>query len=115
LGISWSEPLYVISIREEEDSIVVGTKSDLQRTSLNAKDINLIMFPEIIEPLHVKAKIRYKSKEAPAVIYPEPGNKIRCEFEHPESAITPGQAVVFYRDDYVLGGGTIENQTSLIP
>jgi tRNA-specific 2-thiouridylase len=114
LGISWSEPLYVISIREEEDAIVVGTKNDLQRTSLYAKDVNLIMEPEIIEPLHVKAKIRYKSKEAPATIYPEPDNRIRCEFEHPESAITPGQAVVFYRGDYVLGGGTIENQTSTI-
>jgi tRNA-specific 2-thiouridylase len=108
LGISWPEPLYVISIREEEDALVVGTKHDLQRITLLAKDINLIMVRDLSEPMQVMAKIRYKSKETPATIFSEPGNKIRCEFEHAESAVTPGQAVVFYSGDTVVGGGTIE-------
>jgi len=108
LGITSPVPLYVIAIREEEDAIVVGTKEDLGKTSLIADDINLISIAELLEPMKVKAKIRYKSPEAPATISPMPEKRIKVEFEHPQSAITPGQAVVFYDGDIVVGGGTIE-------
>ncbi|MBI4733991.1 MAG: tRNA 2-thiouridine(34) synthase MnmA [Rubrobacteridae bacterium] len=114
LGISWKEPLYVISIREEEDALVVGTKQDLLKSSLLAKNINLIAMEKLEEPMQVKAKIRYKSKEARAIIYTQTDTygsnlQIRCDFEQPQSAITTGQAVVFYSDDLVVGGGTIDS------
>lgn len=109
LGISSPVPLYVIAIREEEDAIVVGTKEDLGRTTLIARDINLISVAELKESMLITAKIRYKAPESPAVISPLPEGKAEVEFEHPQSAITPGQAVVFYDGDIVVGGGTIES------
>lgn len=108
LGIPSQVPLYVISIKEEEDAIIVGTREDLGRTALIADDINLISIRELIEPMAVKAKIRYKATESPAIISPEPEGRIKVEFEHFQSAITPGQAVVFYDGEVVVGGGTIE-------
>jgi tRNA-specific 2-thiouridylase len=108
LGIAWPTPLYVISIREEEDAIVVGTKEDLGRRGLVANDINLISIAELTSPMRVHAKIRYKSPEAPATLSPLDGGKARVDFDEPQSAITPGQAVVFYDGDIVVGGGTIE-------
>ncbi|HZD59183.1 MAG TPA: tRNA 2-thiouridine(34) synthase MnmA [Anaerolineae bacterium] len=112
LGISSPVPLYVIAIKEEEDAIVVGTKEDLGKTSLVAEDINLISVAELTESTRVKAKIRYKAPEAPATISPMPEGRIKVEFDDPQSAITPGQAVVFYDGDIVVGGGTIERSLS---
>lgn len=108
LGISSPVPLYVIAIKEEEDAIIVGTKEDLGKTTLVAYDVNMISIPELIEPMNVKAKIRYKAPESPATISPMPEGRVKVEFEHPQAAITPGQAVVFYEGDIVVGGGTIE-------
>lgn len=108
LGLTAPQPLYVIAIKEEEDAIIVGTKEDLHKSALIADDINLISIAELLTPMAVQAKIRYKSPASPAMIFPEPEGRIKVEFEHPESAITPGQAVVFYDGDIVVGGGTIE-------
>lgn len=108
LGIAWPHPLYVISINEAEDSIVVGEREDLNKTALIATDINLIAIERLEAPLKVAAKIRYKSPESEAAVFPIEGGRVRVEFAHPESAITPGQAVVFYDGDIVIGGGTIE-------
>jgi len=108
LGISAPAPLYVIAIKEEEDAIIVGTKEDLGKTALIADDINLISIPELLEPMAIKAKIRYKAPESPAVITPMQEGRIKVEFDAPQSAITPGQAVVFYDGEEVVGGGTIE-------
>ncbi|MBE0448340.1 MAG: tRNA 2-thiouridine(34) synthase MnmA [Actinobacteria bacterium] len=108
LGIPSPVPLYVIAIREEEDAIVVGIKEDLGKMSLIADDINFISIDELIEPMMVKAKIRYKAPEAPATISPMLEGRVKVEFDHPQPAITPGQAVVFYDGDTVVGGGTIE-------
>ncbi len=108
LGITSPTPIYVIAIREEEDAIVVGTKDDLGRSALVAGNVNLISVAELRGSTVVMAKIRYKAPESPAVISPLPGGKVEVEFEHPQSAITPGQAVVFYDGDVVVGGGTIE-------
>ncbi|MDI6717317.1 MAG: tRNA 2-thiouridine(34) synthase MnmA [Actinomycetota bacterium] len=108
LGIPSPIPLYVIAIKEEENAIIVGTKEDLGKTSLIAGDINLISIEELTIPVNVNAKIRYKAPESPAIISPMPEGRIRVDFKHPQSAITPGQAVVFYKEDIVVGGGTIE-------
>lgn len=108
LGISAPQPLYVIAIQEEEDAIIVGTKDHLLKSSLVARDINLISIGRLAGPMRVKAKIRYKSPEAPATITPLPNDELHVEFDYPESAISPGQAVVFYDGDVVVGGGTID-------
>jgi tRNA-specific 2-thiouridylase len=108
LGITSPVPLYVIAIREDEDAIVVGSKEDLGKTALIAHSVNFISIPELDRPMAVKAKIRYKAPEAPAMILPMQEGRVKVEFEHPQSAITPGQAVVFYDGDVVVGGGTIE-------
>ncbi|MDP2210461.1 MAG: tRNA 2-thiouridine(34) synthase MnmA [Candidatus Aquicultor sp.] len=108
LGISWPEPLYVISISEEEGAIIVGTKGDLNRKALVASDVNYISVAALAAPSRVAAKIRYKSPEVPAMLIPLDDTRVRVEFDEPQSAITPGQAVVFYDGDKVVGGGTIE-------
>ena len=108
LGISWPEPLYVISINEAEGAIIVGTKGDLNRKALVASSVNYISVAALVAPVRVAAKIRYKSPEVPAMLFPLGDTRVRVEFDEPQSAITPGQAVVFYDGDIVVGGGTIE-------
>ncbi len=107
IGIAAQHPLYVLEIRSNENSIVVGTNEDLYKNKLIASHIHIISESQITEPVSVKAKIRYKHKEAKARIFPEESNLFRVEFEKLQRAITPGQAVVFYDGDLVIGGGTI--------
>src|SRR5208337_3881583 len=104
LGISSGTPLYVISIDHENNSIVVGGKIDLKAKGLVARDLNL--FAEKL-PLEVSAKIRYRKMEAPCAVALE-SDGVRVTFAEEQEAITPGQSVVFYADDRVLGGGIIE-------
>ena len=104
LGISSRTPLYVISIDYEDNSIVVGEKKDLLAKGLVAGDLNL--FVENL-PREVSAKIRYRKREAPCAVNLE-SNTVRVTFTEEQEAITPGQSVVFYADDHVLGGGIIE-------
>lgn len=107
LGITAREPLYVVEIRPEERTVVVGTKEELGTTRLVAGDINFIPFDELEGRLEVSAKIRYKSPEARAWIEPAGEGRTTVEFAEPQRAATPGQAVVFYDGDLVVGGGTI--------
>ncbi len=111
IGIAAQHPLYVLEIRSNENSIVVGTNEDLYKNKLIASHIHIISESQITEPVSVKAKIRYKHKEAKARIFPEESNLFRVEFEKLQRAITPGQAVVFYDGDLVIGGGTIIGST----
>lgn len=108
MGIAAPQPLYVLSINAEKNLIVVGKNEDLYRTSLQASDINWIAFEKLVEPRAVEAKIRYKHAEAKATIFPLDKGNVRVEFEEPQRAITPGQAVVFYEGDTVVGGGIID-------
>lgn len=107
LGIAYKEPLYVIKLDKENNNVIVGSEEDLYTKELYAKDINLLLTENIEEPIKVKAKIRYRSKESDATIYQMENNKIKVIFDEPQRAITPGQSVVFYNDDIVFGGGKI--------
>lgn len=109
LGISNPVPLFVLGFNPEKNELIVGEEEKLYKKELYATNINLLLFDEITEPIKVKAKIRYSSKEVPATIYPIENNKMRVEFDEVQKAITPGQSVVFYIDDIVVGGGKIEN------
>ncbi len=108
LGISYKEPLYVTAIDRERNAIIAGTKEEVYRDELIASELNWIGIKELKRPIEVKAKIRYLHREAEAIVSPLDEEKVRVKFREPQMAITPGQAVVFYDDDSVIGGGTIE-------
>jgi len=108
LGISYREPLYVTGIDQGKNAVTVGTKEEVYRDGLLASDLNWIAIEEFKRPIEVKARIRYLHKEAEAMVIPLEEDKVRVKFKEPQMAITPGQAVVFYDDDTVVGGGTIE-------
>ena len=108
LGISSKEPLYVTAIDQEKNVIVVGPKEEVYGDELVAMELNWIAIQELSRPVDVKAKIRYLHKEAEAMVIPLDEDKVHVKFKEPQMAITPGQAVVFYDDDIVIGGGAIE-------
>jgi tRNA-specific 2-thiouridylase len=108
LGISAPGPLYVVAINAPQNAIVIGEERDLYRKKLLASDVRLIAGQRPEGPVNVKAKIRYKHLEAKALVIPVSARRVRLEFERPQRAITPGQSVVFYRRNVVLGGGIID-------
>jgi tRNA-specific 2-thiouridylase len=107
LGIAFAEPLYVTAIEAEKNAIVAGNKEQTYGTELTAGGLNWIAIESPENPLQVKARIRYRHTEAAATVIPQIDNSIRVEFTSPQAAITPGQAIVFYDGDTVVGGGTI--------
>ncbi len=110
LGIALGKPAFVTEINPKNNTVVLGENSDLFRTDVFSED-NILTDPEMVIPkegLHVKAKIRYAAKPANAVIKLIDGGKcIHASFDEAQRAITPGQSIVFYRDDIVIGGGFI--------
>ena len=108
LGISAEEPMYVVAIDRGRNAIIVGSKEDVYSDELIAADINWIAKQSPKQPLELKAKIRYRHREADAVITPLSKREVHVKFKQPQMAITPGQAIVFYHKDAVVGGGTIE-------
>jgi tRNA-specific 2-thiouridylase len=100
-------PKYVVQIDQERNAIVIGDQDDTLGRELIADHVNYVSGEEIQEPLEVTAKIRYNSPEAPAVLYPMKKDKAKVIFKKPQRSITPGQSVVFYKGDEVIGGGII--------
>ncbi|HDZ49950.1 MAG TPA: tRNA 2-thiouridine(34) synthase MnmA [Candidatus Aerophobetes bacterium] len=109
MGIAVGEPLYVIAIDRERNAIIVGREEDVYTDELIASEINYIDRERLTEPIKVKAKIRYSAQEAEVILTPKGKDKVQLKFRQPQRAITPGQAVVFYRGDEVIGGGTISS------
>lgn len=107
LGIAFGKPTYVTGKNAAENTLVVGSEQELMKKSLIADDLNWISVPELTEPIICKAKTRYRMTEQPCVVYPEPDGSVYVEFSEPQRAITPGQRVVFYDGDIVIGGGVI--------
>ena len=108
LGLASGEPLYVIRIEPEGDRIMVGHEKELYSQKLTAQKLNWISGKAPKESITSKAKIRYKAKEAEAVLSFRNGS-VDVHFAQPQKAVTPGQATVFYNVDEVLGGGIIES------
>lgn len=108
LGIASNNPLYIVEIDIEKNQVIVGNDESTFNDRLVAKDLNWISIDAIEGDMQVDAKIRYGAKEAAATIKPLDNGKVEVVFDTPQRAITPGQAVVFYNGDYVIGGGTIE-------
>ncbi|MEO0095206.1 MAG: tRNA 2-thiouridine(34) synthase MnmA [candidate division WOR-3 bacterium] len=106
IGISDKTPYYIIRIDPTENAIYVGKRQDVYKRNLVATDLNFITPLDFDKPLNVLAKTRYVARLSPATVYLE-NDKAKVCFEKPQWAITPGQSVVFYQDDIVLGGGII--------
>jgi len=113
--VATGSPLYVININGAKGQVTVGGNDDLLHTKLIARDVNWIAIESLTQPLsvsantpmRVQAKIRHRHEPAPATIEPASNGEVLCTFDEPQRAITPGQAVVFYQDDLVVGGGWI--------
>lgn len=107
LGIALGEPVYVCSKDMDANTVTVGPDAALFSKELLATDWNWIAIESLTEPIRCKARVRYRHTEQPATVYPEENGIARVEFDEPQRAITPGQTVVLYDGDTVLGGGTI--------
>ena len=107
LGIATGSPLYVLEIRGDERQVVVGTGDKLLSRTLRAKRANWIAIDDLRGPMRVEAKIRHRHEAAAAIIEKRPDDEVLVTFDEPQRAITPGQAVVFYDGDVVVGGGWI--------
>ena len=108
LGISGPAPMYVLRIDAESGDVTVGPKSSLERTTLTASGVNWVSTNAPVTWLPVTAQIRYRHAPAPARVRALDAARAGLEFDTPQSAVTPGQAVVFYQDDVVVGGGWID-------
>lgn len=108
LGIAAPEALYVIELDTDHNALIAGPAHELGRDALLAREVHYIQDAAPSTPVRVQAKIRYKATLVGATWMPLPGDRARVEFDAPLRDITPGQAVVAYQGDAVLGGGIIE-------
>ena len=107
LGLSSPQPLYVIELDPENNRVVVGDDTALDRDEFVVDRCNWIPFDQLNEPIEVTAKIRYNHPGTAATITPLEQGRAKVKLHTPQRAITPGQASVFYQDDLVVGGGWI--------
>jgi len=112
LGITASEPLYVIKIDPRNNRIVVGEEKDTYSRGLVAENLNYVVGEAPVGPIQVEVKIRYRAPAVPAILYPPVKDLARIEFLEAQKAVTPGQSAVFYKGEEVLGGGIIKEPLS---
>ena len=108
LGVSSRIPLYVVDIDAASQAVTVGPREALERRELTASHVNWIAGAPPTEGTRVTAQIRYRHREAPASLSPLPDHRVRVTFDDPQTAVAPGQAVVFYDGDTLIGGGWID-------
>jgi tRNA-specific 2-thiouridylase len=111
LGLAARHPLYVLEVRQEGRSVVVGGEAELDRAGLVARDVSWISGEPPGREIRATVRIRHRSAEVPAVVLPQPAGRARVRFDSPCRAVTPGQAAVFYDGEVCLGGGWIEAAT----
>ena len=107
LGISSSQPLYVLEMNPYKNALVVGTRDQLGRSRLTAENVNWVSGEAPAQDFRAEVQIRYRAKAQPAAIAVDDQKTIRVAFDEPQRDITPGQAAVIYRGDNCLGGGVI--------
>ena len=107
LGLAMGHPVFVLEIRPETNEVVIGSYEESLVDTLVADQINFMSIPDLKEPRRVLAKIRYNHPGAWCMVERTRADEITCKFEEPQRAVTPGQAVVLYDGEVVLGGGTI--------
>ena len=109
LGLALGHPVYVTNIDPETNVITVGPRDELLRHTLTAVRLNMIKYERLAAELPVVAKIRYNDHGAPGVAWQEGHDELRVAFSRPRRAIAPGQSVVLYEEDDVIGGGWIQH------
>lgn len=107
LNISLGKRCFVVEIRPETNEVVLGDNEDVFAQKLRCSRLNFMAVSDIRQPIHVQAKIRYNHTGEGCTLYRTGEDEIVCEFDRPVRAVTPGQAVVFYDEEHVVGGGTI--------
>ncbi len=112
LGIAVGEPVYVSEIRPQNNEIVVGRQEELYQPGLIAEKLNWISADRLVSGRRAFVKIRYKDPGSFGWIEPIENGKVKVMFEKPQRAVTPGQSVVFYDNEAVLGGGIIQESIS---
>ena len=105
---AFGKPMFVLAINYADNTIVLGEKGQEFSDGLIAAQPNFILFDEWKGPMRALGKIRYKAELSPCTVTMETDGRVRVEFDNPQRAPAPGQAVVFYQDDMVIGGATIE-------
>lgn len=108
LGIAAAKPLYIVKIDTEKNQIILGDSEAVKGKELIASDISWMAIAGLRENIRAKAKIRYNHSKADCEVFPFSDSKIKVLFDEPQHAITPGQAVVLYEGEKVLGGGWID-------
>src|SRR5487761_1343393 len=107
LGLAFGEPRYVVRLEPEARRVVIGQREELLREELTARGANWLVDPPR-QPLECEVKIRYRSGAVPATVSPLDAGRLHVRLHEPRSGVAPGQAVVCYSGDRVLGGGWIE-------
>jgi len=107
LGVAMGAPVYVCGKNMADNTVTLGPDEALYKTTLTGANWNWIPFSTLDAPLRITAKVRYRHTPQPATVYPEADGCARVVFDEPQRAITPGQAVVLYQDDLVVGSATI--------
>jgi len=108
IGISSTIPLYVVKIDADSGTVMVGPRQSLEQTRLTASEVNWIAIDAPASPVRVSAQIRHRHTPAAGAVRALPDGRAEMIFDEPQPAITPGQAVVFYDADAVVGGGWID-------
>jgi len=109
LGITFGKPMYVVEIRSLTNEVVLGANDKVFSQGLIASDANFIPFEQLDGKVEAFAKIRYSAKPAKCTIEQAGDGQVQVMFENMQRAVTPGQAVVFYTDNMLMGGATIES------
>lgn len=107
LNLAMGRPVFVTELRPETNEVVIGENQEVFTDRLVCGGLNFMAVEELTGPTEVLAKIRYSHNGTPCVIERLDADRVVCIFKEPVRAVTPGQAVVFYKEDYVYGGGTI--------
>lgn len=107
LNLAMGHPVFVTDIRPETDEVVIGENEDVFSDTLFCKNLNFMSIKDLTEPREVLAKIRYAHRGEKCLIEKVGEDTVKCTFKAPVRAVTPGQAVVFYEEEHVLGGGVI--------
>ena len=107
LGMTFNKPMFVIRKSISDNTVILGDEADLYTRTLTAENVNFISVERLDAPMRITAKARYSQKEEAALLEPGENGNVNVTFDTPQRALTPGQAVVFYDGDIVVGGGTI--------
>ncbi|HHY06765.1 MAG TPA: tRNA 2-thiouridine(34) synthase MnmA [Clostridia bacterium] len=108
LGLALGDPVFVVALNPLENTVVVGREEEVFQQGLWAQDNNYIVLSKLEEPLKIQAKIRSGAVPAEAVLTPKAEGQVKVIFKEPQRAITPGQSIVYYQGDLVVGGGIID-------